>query len=48
MNSVSQVKNTPIIRKNKIDLKLKFIISSIDFRVLPRQKRVASYYKKGW
>ena len=43
MNSVSQVKNTPIVRKDKIGLKLKFIISSVDFRVLTRRKSVASY-----
>ena len=43
MNSVSQVKNTPIVQKDKIGLKLKLIISSVDFRVLTRRKRVASY-----
>ena len=47
MNSVSQVKNTPIVRKDKIGLKLKLVISSVDFRVLTRRKRVASYQKKG-
>ena len=47
MNSVSQVKNTPIVRKDKIGLKLKLIISSVDFRVLTRRKSVASYLKKG-
>ena len=43
MNSVSQDKNTPIVRKDKIDLKLKLIIFSVDFRVLTRRKSVASY-----
>ena len=47
MNSVSQDKNTPIVRKDKIGLKLKLIISSVDFRVLTRRKSVASYWKKG-
>ena len=43
MNSVSQDKNTPIVRKDKIGLKLNLIISSVDFRVLTRRKSVASY-----
>ena len=43
MNSVSQGKNTPIVRKDKIGLKLKLIISSVDFRVLTRRKSVVSY-----
>ena len=43
MNSLSQVKNTPIVRKNNFGLKLKLIISSVDFRVLTRRKSVASY-----
>ena len=43
MNLVSQIKNTPIVRKDKIGLKLKLIISSVDFRVLTRRKSVASY-----
>ena len=47
MNSVSQVENTPIVRKDKIGLKFKLIISSVDFRVLTRRKSVASYKKKG-
>ena len=47
MNSVSEVKNTPIVRKDKIGLKLKLIISSVDFRMLTRRKSVASYKKKG-
>ena len=47
MNSVSEVKNTPIVGKDKIGLRLKLIISSVDFQVLTRRKRVASYYKKG-
>ena len=42
MNSVSQDKNTPIVRKDKIGVKLK-LISSVDFRVLTRRKSVASY-----
>ena len=43
MNLVSQVKNTPSVRKDIIGLNLKLIISSVDFRVLTRRKRVASY-----
>ena len=47
MTSISRGKNTPIVLKDKISLKLKLITYAIFFRLSSLPKNVASYCKMG-